>query len=102
MSGITLGGFLMAMTTTLGVIWLDGHLTGQWTQGASSRPMNPGRLISLLPLGCVAFYGFVAVVLWLVSGLANGFVGFAWPVLWGLLGAGAGILYRYLQRKLPR
>jgi hypothetical protein len=99
-SGISLGGFLMAMMTNLGVLWLDGHLTGQWTQSASG-PLNPGRLISLAPLGCVACYGFVAVVLWVVAGLANGFEGFAWPLLWGLLGAGAGFLYQHLHKTLP-
>jgi hypothetical protein len=101
-SALSLAGFLLTMATWLALLWLAGHLTGQWSQRRFSQKMvNPGRLMALLSLGCLGFEAFLAVLIWSVAAVVNGRQGIAWPLLWGSAGVAAVILYRQLEKKLP-
>jgi hypothetical protein len=100
-SALSLAGFLMTMATWLALLWLDGHLTGQWSQRRFlQKAVNPGRLMGLLSLGCVGFQSFLAVLIWSAAAVVNGLQGIAWPLLWGSVGIAAVILYLYLEKRL--
>jgi hypothetical protein len=95
---VTAFAILAAMLS--GAVWLAMHLESQPT-GIGVR--HPARMIILPAVGIVRVCGFVAVAVWIPSLFLNGFSEtFPWPLVWGAIGSGAFLLYRHLDRILPK
>jgi hypothetical protein len=84
----------------MGAIWLTMHLEGL---PAGTRPRPPARMIGLMMSGIFVGAGIIAVLFWIPSIFFNDVSRtFPWPLIWGSLGGGAFLLYRFLDRLLPK
>ena len=84
----------------MGAIWLAMHLEGLPT---GTRPRPPARMIGLTMSGILVGAGIIAVLFWIPSIFFNDVSRtFPWPLIWGSLGGGAFLLYRHLDRSLPK
>jgi hypothetical protein len=101
-----LGSFVLMLTMITGTAWMECHLNQSPVPFASAwvagRPAHPARKLILPPVGCIAFYGYAAVLLWIPSHLDEGSDRtFGWPLVWGSAAVVATLLHRYLKAKLP-
>jgi len=106
LSWAALGAFLVVLTMMMGISWLESHLNQSDAPFASSwvatRPGHPARQLLLPAVGSVAFYGYVAVMIWIVVRIMMlGDPSIGWPLTWGPVAIGATFLLRYLRSKLP-
>ncbi len=84
----------------MGAIWLTMHLESRPT---GTSPRHPGRGIGLTMVGVLVAGGMVAVLFWIPSIFIHDLSRtFPWPLIWGSVGSGAFLLYRYLDRTLPK
>jgi len=101
-----LGAFLLSLTMLSGIAWLESHLSQSPVPFASSwvatRPGHPARQLILPAVASVAFYGYSALLMWILTHITpdrERTIG--WPLTWGSVAIGATFLLRYLRTKLP-
>lgn len=72
-------------------------------RSAASPPRHPARIIFLPSVWLLVAGGVVAVTVWIPSVFHNDASRtFPWPLIWGSVGSGSFVLYRYLNRILPK
>ncbi|MEK7950310.1 hypothetical protein [Luteolibacter soli] len=99
--------FVGLVTMLCSATWLHGHLGGQTQSadriGVARSQDHVVRQIFFPALAFTAIYSFLAVLMWVPSLVASG-IGktYPWPLFWGSVGGGSVLLYRYLDRILPK
>lgn len=101
-----MGAFLVLLVMLCGTAWIEGHLRQSDVPFSSSwlvsQPLHPARQLILPVVGCTAFAGYLAILLWFIGLLSPDLeLDFRWPLTWGCVAIAATFLLRWLKVKLP-